>query len=116
MNEEDRTMYTVGDMCSLLNITRKTLFYYDRIGLLKPVRRVGTQKYKEYDSTSLAALEKIIEYRSAGLKISEIQQLMNDGCADRKAILTAALRRIIAAKKQKEKEIEKLQELIREER
>ena len=50
----------------------------------------------------------------AGLKISEIQMLIKEDCSDRKLILESALRRIIAQKNQKEKEIEKLQELIRD--
>ena len=31
--KKDEKLYTVGDVCEQMGITRKTLFYYDQIGL-----------------------------------------------------------------------------------
>ncbi|MBQ1325319.1 MAG: MerR family transcriptional regulator [Solobacterium sp.] len=35
-NAAKEKTYSVGEICSLTGVTRKTLFYYDRIALLKP--------------------------------------------------------------------------------
>lgn len=43
------SLLSVGDVCRLAKVTRKTLFYYDRIGILPPTRREGTQNFKQYD-------------------------------------------------------------------
>ena len=107
------TYYTVGEICVLTGVTRKTLFYYDRIDLLKPVRRTGAQKHKLYDSGCLERLRQILEYREAGLQIAEIRELVNDPDCDAQAILEKALARIIEQKNEKEAEIRKLQDMIK---
>ena len=45
----DETLYSVGEICRITGITRKTLFYYDRIGLLVPYKRTEPQQFKLYD-------------------------------------------------------------------
>lgn len=110
--KKDRTYYTVGEICSLCGVTRKTLFYYDRTGLLAPSLRSGTQAHKLYDSEALTQLKEIIEYREAGLTIAEIRILVHDENCDKHQILENALMRIIDQKDEKEKEILKLREMI----
>lgn len=111
---EGKKYYTVGEISALMNVTRKTLFYYDRTGLLKPAERTGTQQHKLYDNESLMKLKQIIRYRDAGLCIAEIKELINDPECDRQKILTEALKRISALKEQKETEIIRLKQLISE--
>ncbi|MCC6094184.1 MAG: MerR family transcriptional regulator [Eubacterium sp.] len=96
----------------MTGITRKTLFYYDRIGLLTPSRRSGTQQFKLYDREKKSRLEKILEYRKAGLSISEIRALLDDKHADRLKILNDALIRLLKEKDDVEQEIQNLEELI----
>ncbi|MBQ1321890.1 MAG: MerR family transcriptional regulator, partial [Solobacterium sp.] len=78
MKANGTTIYTVSDICSLTGVTRKTLFYYDRIGLLKPVARSGPQNSKLYDQEGLRKLQRILRYREAGLQISEVRGLLRD--------------------------------------
>ena len=54
----DEKLYSVKEICEKYGITRKTLFYYDRIGLLKPAKRLGRQSFKYYDVAALKRLEK----------------------------------------------------------
>ena len=110
--KETETCYTVGEISALTGVTRKTLFYYDRTGLLKPVQRTGSQHHKLYNNDSLMKLRKIIEYREAGLSIAEVRTLVNDPDCDTKRILYTALERIRAQKTQKEAEIAKLITMI----
>lgn len=56
-------LYSVGEVCSLTGVTRKTLFYYDKNGLLKPTDRITAQKFKLYDADQLVRLNKILIHR-----------------------------------------------------
>ena len=38
-------MKTVNEVCLMMHVTRKTL-YYDKVGILKPTIRAGKQKAK----------------------------------------------------------------------
>ena len=55
----DETLYSVGEICRITGITRKTLFYYDRIGLLVPYERTEPQQFKLYDRERLERLNGI---------------------------------------------------------
>ena len=83
-------MKTVQEICRDLGITRKTLFYYDRIGILKPTVRTGNQKANEYDEEAVKKLEKIIRYQAAGLKLEEIRSVLSEPEAER-GILTEVI-------------------------
>ena len=107
------TIYTVSDICSLTGATRKTLFYYDRIGLLKPAARTGPQNSKLYDPEGLLKLQRILRYREAGLQISEVRGLLRDD-TDHQAILLAALARLRQEREQKEEQIVFLKGLLEE--
>ena len=71
-------MKTVQEICRAFRITRKTLFYYDRIDLLEPTVRSGKQKAKEYDEKAVVRLQKIQNYRRAGMRLEEIRLILED--------------------------------------
>ena len=66
-------MMSVKEICRVTGVPRKTLFYYDRIGLLEPSRRSGKQNFKEYDEQAVNRLLEIRLYREMGLSIPMIQ-------------------------------------------
>ncbi len=68
-------------------VTRKTLFYYDRIGLLEPSRRSGKQNFKEYDQQAVNRLLEIRLYREMGLSIPMIQDILEGSEVSRKQYL-----------------------------
>ena len=76
-------METVSDVCRKTGVTRKQLFYYDRIGLLKPTKRVGPQKAKLYSAKAIERLNQILLYQKAGLRLFEIGRIL-DGSEDEK--------------------------------
>ena len=86
----DETLYSVGEICKITGITRKTLFYYDRIGLLVPYERTEPQQFKLYDRKRLERLNGIIEYRGAGLRIAEIRALLDDCYVNRLEVMNGA--------------------------
>ncbi len=110
-NEENQ-IFSVGEICERTGITRKTLFYYDKIGLLCPSERTQRQNFKLYDSKKLSRLEEIISYRGAGLSIREIRELLDDGQTNRLEILEQAMERLLKEQEEKEQEIKNLKSLI----
>lgn len=109
---KEEKLYTVGEVCGQMGITRKTLFYYDQIGLLKPSERVSSQQAKLYDSEKIARLQCILQYREAGLRISEIRELLDGQNASRLSILQAAMERLLREQTHVEQEICRLAALI----
>lgn len=110
---KEKELYSIKDVCDRYRITRKTLFYYDKVGLLEPTERVGKQSFKYYDDQALQRLEKIHQYREAGLSIAEVKEIIDTG--DKKKILTVlkeVKRRLNNEILDKQKELKKLDELI----
>lgn len=108
----DETLYSVGEICRITGITRKTLFYYDRIGLLVPYGRTEPQQFKLYDRGRLERLNCIIEYRRAGLRIAEIRALLDDCHVNRLEVMNGALERLLREKNGADRQIRNLKELI----
>ncbi len=103
--KSEKRYYSVADVCAMLGITRKTLFFYDREDLLKPRQRKGPQKAKLYLSEDIDRLRIILEYKKAGLLLKEIRILLDDETCEKRVILENALARCEREKKKKEEEI-----------
>ena len=71
-------MKTVNEVCLMMHATRKTLYYYDKVGILKPTIRAGKQKAKLYDEAQLLKLQMILKYKKAGVSLESIKQMMNE--------------------------------------
>lgn len=69
-------VYTIGQVSAHSHLSRSTLLYYDRIGLLSPSQR-SQAGYRLYDQADLARLERIRTYRAAGLPLDRIQELLD---------------------------------------
>lgn len=83
--QDEEKLFSVKDVCKKYKITRKTLFYYDKIGLLKPTTRIGKQLFKYYNDETLERLETVLMYRDAGLTIQETKEIIDE--KDNKKIL-----------------------------
>ena len=114
--DAERHMYSVGEVCAKFNLTRKTLFYYDRIGLVKPTDRIGSQAYKVYDANAIEILQKVSEYREAGLMIEEIRSLLDQKEPDPDTVFRNAQKRLLAKRDEIEKQLERLSRLIKVEK
>lgn len=58
-------------------VEKRTLFYYDEIGLLKPVR-VRENGYREYSEMQIVTMETIKLLQSAGLSLAEIKEVLSN--------------------------------------
>ena len=100
-------MKSVKEIRNLLGVTRKTLFYYDKIGLLKPSYREGIQKHKYYGPKAIEKLYKIRMLRSLGMNIEEIKEYLEATSKRKKEIL-------IEVKDRNKEEIKKLKKQLKE--
>lgn len=69
-------MYTVGKLAKRHGLSRSTLLYYDRIGLLRPTGHAKGE-YRQYSETDDARLAKICEYRCAGIALKEMRRILD---------------------------------------
>jgi DNA-binding transcriptional MerR regulator len=69
-------MFKISGMCKKYNLSRSTLLYYDSIGLLKSCLR-SDANYRLYTDDDSLRLEKICNFRKAGISLKEIKQLLD---------------------------------------
>lgn len=70
--------FTIGEFAKLKNITSETLRYYDRIGLLKPIKTDEKTGYRYYSILQYERLSTILELRQLGMSIEEIKKYFNN--------------------------------------
>lgn len=69
-------MYTVGRLAKKHGLSRSTLLYYERIGLLSPSGHMKGE-YRQYNEKNDIRLAKICEYRRAGISLKEIGRMLD---------------------------------------
>lgn len=69
-------MLTVSQLAKSQHISRTTILYYERIGLLLPTCR-SENGYRWYGDAEVKRLEAIIAYRSFGVAIKNIAPLLD---------------------------------------
>lgn len=70
-------MYKIGDFSNMSKTTIKTLRYYEKEGLLKPVYIDLNTGYRYYETSQLVELSKIVHLRQAGLSIKDIKCILS---------------------------------------
>lgn len=68
-------MYTIGQVAKRYALSRSTLLYYDRIGLLRPGGR-SAANYRLYSAGDLKKMDRIVLFRSAGLPLEAVAALL----------------------------------------
>lgn len=70
-------MKSVNEVCKLAGVSRRTLQYYDEIGLLPP-SAVKESGYRQYDDESLRRLWSILFYKELGLSLDDIRLILEN--------------------------------------
>lgn len=70
-------MKSVNEVSKLSGVSRRTLQYYDEIGLLPP-SSVKESGYRQYDDDSLRRLWSILFYKELGISLDEIRLLLEN--------------------------------------
>lgn len=67
-------LFKIGDISQKLNITSRTLRYYEEIGLIQSTRKADS-KYRYYDVKTLTKISQILMLRNFTFSIKEIQEM-----------------------------------------
>jgi DNA-binding transcriptional MerR regulator len=98
---------TVGRLGRRFGLSRSTLLYYHRIGLLVPSSG-GDGDYRRYSEADVARLEAIVRYRAAGVPLADIARIL-DG---QQLVLAEVLERRLDALNQEIAELREQQRVI----
>ena len=83
--------YSISKLARACSLSRSTLLYYDRLGLLKPTGRTGSG-YRYYTGADQRRLERIGHFRQAGLTLKEIRAVLSSGGKPGTRLLETRLR------------------------
>lgn len=72
------TFYTIGQLARQCGVSRTTLLYYEKLGLITPASR-SDAGYRRYGARELARIAQVRQYRAAGLALEAIAALLADG-------------------------------------
>ena len=86
-------MTTISRLARQFNLSRSTLLYYDRIGLLRPSGR-SPSNYRLYTEADRQRLAAICRYREIGLSLKTIGRILGTSREGVGAALEQRLRRI----------------------
>src|SRR5699024_6340294 len=95
----------INELAKLAHVTKRTLHYYDEIGLLTP-SSIDNNGYRIYSEQKIDELQQILFFRELNMSLKQIKQIMQDPTFD--AIHALQVHKQILLQKQ-----EKLDELIR---
>ena len=85
--ENKNKLLTIGQFAALHGINKKTLMWYDEIGLFKPAAVNPQNGYRYYNYHQSSILETILLLRELDVSIGEIQQFMKHRSASSLAYL-----------------------------
>ena len=89
-------MWTASQLAHECGLSRTTVLYYERIGLLPKVARRSAGSVRCYGQAELERLQRICRYRAAGLRLSDIAELLGAETSDAAKVLERRLREIDA--------------------
>lgn len=108
--------YSISQLAEQFGLSRSTLLYYDRIGLLRAPKRTLAD-YRLYTEREYERLERICTLRSTGLPLSDIKTLLAGDTAPSVRILENRLKemeeQIISLRTQQHTIVAMLRELTR---
>ncbi|MGI6005296.1 MAG: MerR family transcriptional regulator [Christensenellales bacterium] len=103
--------YTAGQLAKLAGVSKRTLHYYDEIGLLRPQRNTQSG-YRLYGRPEVDRLQQILFYRHLGLPLDEIKAILSDPSFDAGQALLRHMSALEARRAQLDGLIETLRKTI----
>lgn len=77
MDKENKMYFTTGEVSKLYDISKKTLFHYDKIGLFKP-EKILPNGYRYYSHYQLELLNVIYILKDIGMPLSDVKEFINN--------------------------------------
>ena len=78
--------YSINELSKIAGVSKRTLRYYDEIGLLKPLR-LSSKAYRIYGKKEVDLLQQILFYKEMGVSLDEIKKIVLSKDFDCKATL-----------------------------
>lgn len=72
-----REEYTISQIAEMFNITTNKIRFYEKKGLLVPIRQSDNQ-YRKFNEDDIVKLQSILLYRSIGLSIDSIKNILKN--------------------------------------
>ncbi|MGN9160415.1 MerR family transcriptional regulator [Clostridium sulfidigenes] len=69
--------YTISEVSKMFNITTNKIRFYEKKGLLKPIREEENE-YRKFNEQDIIKLQSILLYRSIGLTINDIRNILDN--------------------------------------
>lgn len=110
MSTQNRLIYSVGEVCKILDINESTLRLYEKKGLITSIKNPDNQ-YRSFAFRDLGAVLMIRQYRSYGLSLEKIQELIQQESAES---MLQKFQQVIAEKEQMFQREQKLLGLMKE--
>ena len=70
-------MYSIGQFSIMFQMNKKTLRYYDEIGLFKPAFINENNQYRYYGEEQISIMKEIIRLKNIGISLDEIKEIIN---------------------------------------
>lgn len=86
-------MITIGQLAQRAGVSRRTLRFYDEIGLLKPSARTAAG-YRAYAHAEIRRLQQIQSLRAVGLSLEAIRQQLDGSAVNYRDIVQAHLSKV----------------------
>jgi DNA-binding transcriptional MerR regulator len=86
----NKSTRSISQVARLFGLSRSTLLYYDRIGLLSPSER-SRSNYRLYSEADVARMELIQTYRRTGLPLTDIAGVLSAGTGSLAKLLRSRL-------------------------
>ena len=103
--------YTVNHLAKLSGVSTRTLRYYDKIGLLKPLQ-VNSNGYRIYGDEQINLLQQILFYRDLDFCLEDIKSIVTAPDFDREQALADHLVMLEARRQQMELLIQNVKKTI----
>ena len=100
--------YTIHQLAGLSGVSTRALRWYDKLGLLHPGRRENG--YRVYGGAEVDRLQQILFYRTLGVELARIREILDDPSFD----ALTALRGHLAALEAERERVQGLIDCVRE--
>lgn len=108
-------MMTVKEISDITGISRRTLHYYDEIGLLKPTGK-SDAGYRLYDNRALETLRQILFFREFGIPLKEIRAVIENPSLSRNQILQTQRKMLAAEQERLERLVSSIDKILKGEK
>lgn len=73
-----KNIYLIKDLARIAGISKYTIKYYIKLGLLKEIGRSPETRFRYFDDSTVEALNKIISYKKKRISLSKISDLLKE--------------------------------------